>query len=107
MRWSSEGPSPMRMNGLGKASRDTGQSRVPEPPERITASIGADCSFAEMSCVEPIGNSLSPLVGARGKSVVRVLSACFGITGRPTERIIADAAAQSLIGAQEPDGRDA
>jgi hypothetical protein len=30
----------MRMNGFGSASRDTGHSRVPEPPERITASIG-------------------------------------------------------------------
>jgi hypothetical protein len=29
-------PSPSRMKGLGLASRETGQSREPLPPERIT-----------------------------------------------------------------------
>ena len=30
---------PSRMNGLGRASRDTGQSRLPAPPERTTGMI--------------------------------------------------------------------
>jgi len=39
VRCSSDAPLPSRMNGFGMASRETGHSRVPEPPDRITASM--------------------------------------------------------------------
>jgi len=58
-------------------------------------------------CVESIANSLSPLVGERGESAFRAVSACFGIAGQPNERIIADAAARLAPTAQVSDGRGA
>src|SRR5262245_34344281 len=39
VRWINDGPVPMRMNGFGMASRETGQSRVPDPPQRMIASM--------------------------------------------------------------------
>ena len=33
-------PSGSGMNGFGAASRESGQSRVPAPPERMTGTIG-------------------------------------------------------------------
>jgi hypothetical protein len=37
---SSVSPSGNGMNGLGAASRESGQRRVPAPPERMTGMIG-------------------------------------------------------------------
>ena len=37
---SSVSPSGNGMNGLGEASRDSGHSRVPAPPDRITGTMG-------------------------------------------------------------------